>query len=329
MAALVKEDQIRKRRQYRDAIRPMVVKQAIVFVVVLLVFQQMLNAGGPQWKASVVADLVTATVAAIIGAFVLYRVAVGSFKQYTTAVSQLEVAEIDIVERLAKAAEFRDDATGGHVQRMSNYCGLLAKLANFSERDVDLLILASQMHDIGKIGIPDQILLKEGKLTPEERLIIESHVDIGAKVLKHGDTPLVQMAYEVVLTHHEKWDGTGYPNRLKGLEIPITGRIAALCDVFEALTCSRPYKRAWSFHEATREIAQQSGRHFDPQLVDIFMNNLDQFKEMYDRHLPDTEPWKAVVTVEQTDVPARVAENKLNETLVLHDFSDKAHAIEY
>ncbi len=281
-------------------------RQAALFaVLVILILQAVRIAGWGIWG-----DIVTGVAAATLVFSFVFKLSTCEAKRYDTALRQLEVAEIDIVERLAKAAEFRDDATGGHVQRMSSYCGLLARLCQCSERDIDLIILASQMHDIGKIGIPDHILLKPGKLTPEERLIMESHVEIGARVLKHGDTPLVQMAYEIALTHHEKWDGTGYPNGLVGDEIPMVGRIAAMCDVFEALTCSRPYKRAWSFGEATKELLRQSGKHFDPKLVDVFMENIDLFKDMYNRNRVDTEPWKAAVHIPDSSGTASLFESE-------------------
>lgn len=177
-----------------------------------------------------------------------------------------------IVRLLAKAAEFRDNETGAHVLRMSYTASMLAKRLGWDEKQCELLFYASPMHDVGKIGISDTILLKPGRLTPEERFIMEQHAEIGARILEeHHDNELLQMAYRIALSHHEKWDGTGYPRGLKGEEIPIEGRIAAIADVFDALTSTRPYKRAWPIEDAVNFLKEQSGKHFDPNLVAHFL----------------------------------------------------------
>jgi putative two-component system response regulator len=180
-------------------------------------------------------------------------------------------AQVETIHRLALAAEYRDDDTGQHVQRVSRNCGLLARALGWQEEQVELIRKASPLHDVGKIGIPDDILLKPGKLTPDEWNVMKSHTVIGAKILSGSSFPLLQMAEEIALTHHEKWDGSGYCPGLGGEDIPLPGRIVAVADVFDALTHERPYKKAWSVDEAVSEITNQRGRHFDPQVVDAFL----------------------------------------------------------
>jgi putative two-component system response regulator len=181
-------------------------------------------------------------------------------------------AQVETIHRLALAAEYRDDDTGQHVQRVSRNCGLLARALGWQEEQVELIRKASPLHDVGKIGIPDDILLKPGKLTPDEWNVMKSHTVIGAKILSGSSFPLLQMAEEIALTHHEKWDGSGYCPGLGGEDIPLAGRIVAVADVFDALTHERPYKKAWSVEDAVAEITSQRGRHFDPQVVDAFLS---------------------------------------------------------
>jgi putative two-component system response regulator len=159
---------------------------------------------------------------------------------------------------------------------MARYCEALGKAAGLSEEETTLMFTAAPMHDIGKIGIPDQILLKEGPLTDEEYEVIKSHTTIGADVLAGSQHELVKMAESIALTHHENWDGTGYPNGLKGEEIPIVGRICAVCDVFDALTSQRPYKEAWTFEDAAKELQSMSGTKLDPTLVEAFLSILPE-----------------------------------------------------
>jgi len=154
-----------------------------------------------------------------------------------------------------------------HVMRMSHFSALLGKRAGMGDEDVDLLLLASPMHDIGKVGIPDGILLKPAKLESDEWEIMKTHADIGGKILSRGKSKLLQMSELIALTHQEKWDGSGYLRGLKGNEIPLIGRITALCDVFDALTSKRPYKKAWTVEDAMNLIERESGKHFDPELV--------------------------------------------------------------
>lgn len=187
---------------------------------------------------------------------------------------ELRRAQFQVVKRLGRIAEYRDEETGNHILRVSYTAALLARALGWSEADCELLLHASPMHDIGKIGIPDSILLKPGKLEADERRVMETHVIIGAAMLGDDRSPLMHMAREIVLAHHEKWDGTGYPNRLAGTEIPVPGRIVALADVFDALTSDRPYKAAWPIDAAIDLVRSESGKHFDPELVGAFLKEL-------------------------------------------------------
>ncbi|MFQ3580816.1 MAG: HD domain-containing phosphohydrolase [Chloracidobacterium sp.] len=197
---------------------------------------------------------------------------------------QLRETQLEIVRRLGRAAEYRDNVTGMHVIRMSHYCAELARAIGWKEEACEMLLHASPMHDIGKIGIPDRILLKEGKLTAEEWEVMKSHAAIGAELLSGSTSPLMQMAMEIALSHHEKWDGSGYPQGLKGEEIPIVGRIVALCDVFDALTTERPYKQAWPVEDVIAELDRQSGKHFDPDLVETFKSILPKILQIRERY---------------------------------------------
>ncbi|PBQ29852.1 HD-GYP domain-containing protein [Shewanella algae] len=183
---------------------------------------------------------------------------------------ELEQTRHKIINRLGRAAEYRDNETGLHVQRMSHYCRVLTRQLGASESWVELLFNAAPMHDIGKIGIPDHILLKPGKLTPEEYRIMQGHTKIGADILGDDASPLLQMAAEVARSHHERWDGNGYPEGLQGNAIPLSARIAAIADVFDALTSERPYKSAWSNQEAFAYLKKEAGGQFDPELVAAF-----------------------------------------------------------
>jgi response regulator RpfG family c-di-GMP phosphodiesterase len=185
--------------------------------------------------------------------------------------ADLRETQLEMVERLANAAESRDGETGRHIARIGHFCFELALEVGMPAEEAELLRHASAMHDVGKIGVPDRVLLKPGRFSPEERAVMETHTKIGASILAGSSAPLLRLAEEVALTHHERWDGSGYPNGLSGEEIPLAGRICAICDVFDALLSSRPYKRAWTLAEALTEIREQRGRHFDPDLVDAFL----------------------------------------------------------
>ena len=189
--------------------------------------------------------------------------------------------ENKVIERtLERAAEYRDNETGNHVVRMSKFCYQLALASGVSESQAVLLQLAAPMHDIGKIGIPDHILLKPGRHDDEERAIMQRHAAIGGEIIGKHESPLLALARTVALTHHERWDGKGYPNGLSGEEIPLEGRITAICDVYDALTSNRPYKRAWPIDEAIDYILSESGKAFDPRLTAIFVEILPMIKKV-------------------------------------------------
>lgn len=188
---------------------------------------------------------------------------------------QLKQAYVDLVHRLGRAAEYKDTDTGEHIARMSQYSKLLALEFGMGEQQAELLRQAAPMHDVGKIGIPDAILLKPGRLTPDEFDHMKQHAAIGAQILANSSSPLLQLAHKLAIEHHEKWDGSGYPNGLKGEQISVEGRIVAIADVFDALTSKRPYKEAWGVEEALEHMQAQAGKHFDPHLINLFVNKLD------------------------------------------------------
>ena len=191
-------------------------------------------------------------------------------QQVQQRTQQLAQAEIDTAACLATAAEYRDDDTGQHSQRVGDMASQLARLLGWDETEIELLRRAAPLHDVGKIGIPDHILLKSDKLTPEEFAVIRTHTTIGAAILSQHHTRLLQLAAKIALTHHKRWDGKGYPCGLAGEEIPLAGRLVAVADVFDALTHERPYKKAWSREEAIAEIKKQSGTQFDPTVIGAF-----------------------------------------------------------
>ncbi|MBK9625112.1 MAG: response regulator [Rhodocyclaceae bacterium] len=198
---------------------------------------------------------------------------------------ELNDTRLQVVRHLGRAAEYRDNETGLHIIRMSKMAAALAKSLAWNVADCELMLLASPMHDIGKIGIPDGILLKAGKFEPHEWQIMQTHATIGADILSDGDSDLLRLASLIALTHHEKWDGSGYPSGLAGNAIPQAGRIVAIADVFDALTSARPYKRAWSIEQAVALITERSGTHFDPEVVEHFHQCLPEILIMRDQHL--------------------------------------------
>ena len=189
--------------------------------------------------------------------------------------------EHETLQILGRTAEYKDPETASHVARVSHYCKLLAKGYGLSKEEQDIIFYAAPFHDLGKVGIEDKILLKPGKLDEEEFKIMENHAKIGYEILKDSQSQYLKAGAIIALSHHEKFDGSGYPNGLKNEEIHIYGRVVAVADVFDALTSVRPYKRAWSFDEALTLLKEQKGKHFDPEIVDIFVNNLDKVKEIY------------------------------------------------
>lgn len=198
--------------------------------------------------------------------------------------------EKELIFRMSRAAEFRDPETGTHIQRMAHYSQIIAQGLDLDSRIQKLILEASPMHDVGKIGIPDYILLKPGKLTPEEFEIMKGHARIGYELLKDSGSEILRAGAEVAISHHEKYDGSGYPNGLKGNNIPILGRIVAVADVFDALTSERPYKKAWSLDEACSYLEDGRGRHFDPLCVEAFLAGwervLDIRHRFQDKEIP-------------------------------------------
>lgn len=193
---------------------------------------------------------------------------------------ELKKTRLQVIQRLGRAAEYRDNETGLHILRMSHFSQVIALAYGLSPKRAEDLLHAAPMHDIGKIGIRDDILLKPGKLTDEEFKEMQRHPLIGAEILGDADSQLLKLAQQVALYHHEKWDGTGYPHGLRGEAIPLEARIVALCDVFDALTSTRPYKSAWSIEDTMAHLQAQKGRHFDPQLVDLLEQELPKILEI-------------------------------------------------
>jgi putative two-component system response regulator len=198
------------------------------------------------------------------------------------AYRMLELAHRQTLLRLTIAAEFRDDDTGVHLVRMGKLSGLLARIIGWPQDKAKMLEDAAPMHDVGKIGIPDAVLKKAGSLTPDEWSIMRQHPELGAKILGSSGVPVLDMAAEIAYCHHEKYDGTGYPRGLVGDAIPLTARIVSLMDYFDALTMDRVYRKAFPDAEVLTMIAEQSGRHFDPDLTRIFLERADDFIRMRD-----------------------------------------------
>lgn len=208
-------------------------------------------------------------------------------------VSDLEVARLEVLEMLARATEFRDDDTHEHTERVGTLAARLGAAIGLDHEQVARLRLAAPLHDVGKIGIPDSILLKPGRLTPEERRQMQQHTTFGSQMLSGSPSAVLQMAQTIALSHHEQWDGEGYPLGLRASAIPLPARIVAVADVFDALTHNRPYKSAWNVERAVAEIARQSGRQFDPQVVDAFLA------------LPDAELREAATQPSMISAPER------------------------
>lgn len=202
---------------------------------------------------------------------------------------ELEETRREAILRLGRAAEYRDNETGMHVIRMSRLSARLAKEIGLDDKECQLILQASPMHDVGKIGIPDDILLKPGKLNDREWKTMKMHPEIGAKILSGSRSELMQMAESIALSHQERWDGSGYPYGLKGEEIPLAGRIVAVADVFDALTSKRYYKNAFSVEESMKIIEESSGKDFEPRLVEAFKNALPEMIKIV-KELTDTEP---------------------------------------
>ncbi len=199
------------------------------------------------------------------------------------ATDEIVQRERETILRLSRAAEFRDPETGDHIQRMAYYSWMIAVRLGLPLEQQQLILEAAPMHDVGKVGIPDNILLKPGKLDEAEFAIMKQHPVIGHQILSESSSPLLQTAATIALSHHEKFNGSGYPLGLKGDAIPLVGRIVAVADVFDALTSARPYKPAWEMDRAVTFMREQRGVHFDPQCVDVFLDRLDEVRAVRQR----------------------------------------------
>jgi len=205
---------------------------------------------------------------------------------------ELRQSRLWVIHHLARAVELKDHHTGMHVVRMSHYSRIIAARYTRDEAWSELIFNAAPMHDVGKIGVPDGILAKPGELDPAEWEVMKDHAALGAHLLDYQSSDLLDMAREIALNHHERWDGKGYPQGLAGTDIPLSGRIVAIADVFDALTSRRPYKDSWSEEQAVKYIADQAGRQFDPQLTAIFLDQLPAIREIRrqyaeeERHAP-------------------------------------------
>jgi putative two-component system response regulator len=205
-------------------------------------------------------------------------------KKVQDRTAELHETRLEIIRHLGRAAEFKDNETGLHVVRMSHFTRLIAESIDGGGSWSDLVFNAAPMHDIGKIGIPDNILLKPGKLDDAEWQLMRRHPQIGADIIGQHHSDLLRLSREIALAHHEKWDGSGYPGGLKHKNIPLAGRVVAIADVFDALTTKRPYKEAWNVEDAVKYIDENSGRHFDPELVPLFhevMPEILKIRKMY------------------------------------------------
>ncbi len=200
------------------------------------------------------------------------------------ATADIVAREKDTINRLMRAAEFRDNETGMHILRMGHFSAEIGRAFGLSQSACETLLMATPMHDIGKVATPDRILLKPGKLDPVEWEIMKQHTIAGYEILKDGQSELLQMAAQIALSHHEKFNGTGYPYAIEGDSIPLCGRICAVSDVFDALTSERPYKRAWTIEQAVDEIRRLSGSHFDPALVEAFDDALPEIVDIKMRY---------------------------------------------
>jgi putative two-component system response regulator len=192
------------------------------------------------------------------------------------ALERIKAASLDTIYRLSMASEYKDVDTGAHIKRMSRYCAAVARRMGLTESTIETILYAAPLHDLGKIGIPDLILVKPAKLDPLEWEVMKQHTVIGAKILEGSDAEFIRLGETIALCHHEKWDGSGYPNSLTGIEIPIAARIAAIADVFDALTSKRPYKEAFSVEKSLAIIKVGRGSHFDPDVVDAFFAIQDE-----------------------------------------------------
>jgi putative two-component system response regulator len=277
------------RRKSQDSVTAVrlsmnVVLAFVLFAVFVIVFvdnfyAHALTLRGFKVSGTIVGVLAFVLIAAVLLYFAVWSVA----RELVTAKRRLRESEEELVRRLGQAAEWRDDETGDHTLRVGEYCSAIAHGMGLSAADCEAIKTAAMLHDIGKIGIPDFVMVKAGDLSAEERQLIQAHTLMGSDILADSEIPLIRMAQRIAASHHEKWDGSGYPYGLAGEAIPIEGRIAALADVFDALTSRRRYKDAWSFDQSVQEVICQSGAHFDPEVVKSFQLVLPKIRATYEK----------------------------------------------
>jgi len=205
-------------------------------------------------------------------------------EQLQQAFEKIKIASLDTIYRLSRAAEHKDTDTGAHIQRMSQYAAAVARRLGINDSTIEAILYAAPMHDVGKIGIPDQILTKPGRLDPVEWNIMKEHSILGVQILEGSDAESIKLAEIIARAHHEKWDGSGYPEGLKGSEIPLAARITAIADVFDALTSKRPYKEAFSLEKSFTIIREGRESHFDPQVVDAFFAVQAEILSIKEKH---------------------------------------------
>ncbi len=209
-------------------------------------------------------------------------------RELNKALDTIKTGSLDTIYRLSRAAVYKDEGTGSHIKRMAHYAAAISRAMGFDDAMVETVLYATPMHDVGKIGIPDRILLKPGKLDPDEWDIMKQHTVIGSKILEGSDAEFIKLGEVIALSHHERWDGSGYPKGLQGEAIPLIGRITALADVFDALTTERPYKKAFGIEKSFQIIREGTGSHFDPAVVDAFFGIEDELLDIRKR-FPDDE----------------------------------------
>ncbi|MEW5722562.1 MAG: two-component system response regulator [Thermodesulfobacteriota bacterium] len=205
-------------------------------------------------------------------------------EELRAAYARITKASLETIHRLSRAAEYKDEDTGAHILRMSHYSALVARRMGLNDTTVERILYAAPMHDVGKIGIPDHILLKPGRLNPEEWVVMKRHTTIGGAILEEAEGGFIKLGEVIALTHHEKWDGSGYPRGLKGREIPLAGRIVAIADVFDALMSKRPYKEAFPLEKSLAIIQEGRGGHFDPTVVDTFFEVLEDILKVREKY---------------------------------------------
>ena len=209
--------------------------------------------------------------------------------EYKKTMKEIKDREQEVIFRLSKAAEFRSPETGNHVMRVAHYCREVVKAMGFTEDEQELILMAAPMHDIGKVATPDSILFKAGALDDGEYDLMKEHTSIGHSIMQDSKSQVLQLAAEIAICHHEKFDGSGYPRGLKGHEIPVVARVCSVCDVFDALTSNRSYKTAWSVEAAVTEIETKAGSHFDPEIVRLFKSVLPKIVKIKSRFADELE----------------------------------------